>query len=99
MMVRAVESLAARLRHASPGQRWEPGAINPVSVHAEVLRQNAERGFPGVSGVIRYGPDSGEPIGKRISLMRVTRITDVDSPPVEVLHCGDPTPHCPAPPA
>ncbi|MCM0678987.1 hypothetical protein NCC78_30600, partial [Micromonospora phytophila] len=50
MMVRAVESLAARLHHAGPRQRWEPGSVNPVGVHAEVLRQNtgaAIREWPG----------------------------------------------------
>lgn len=88
MMVRAVEGLAARLRHASPRQAWDPESITPASVHAEVLRQNAEHGFAGVSGLIRFGADSGEPVAKRISLMRVTRITDVNREPVEVFHCG-----------
>ncbi|HYN97100.1 MAG TPA: hypothetical protein VES42_24945 [Pilimelia sp.] len=88
MLVRAVESLAARLRHADPRQRWEPRALNPVSVHAEVLRQNAEQGYPGVAGVVRFGADSGEPVAKRLSLMRVQRVTDVRTAPVEVFHCG-----------
>ncbi|PWR16984.1 hypothetical protein DKT69_02675 [Micromonospora sicca] len=88
MMVRALESLAARLRHADTGRRWEPRSVNPVGVHAEVLRQNAAGGYSGVGGVIRYGPDSGEPVAKRIALLTVARVPDVDAEPVEVFHCG-----------
>ncbi|SEJ98716.1 hypothetical protein SAMN05443287_112155 [Micromonospora phaseoli] len=89
MMVRAVESLATRLHHAGPRRAWEPSSINPVGVHAEVLRQNAGGGYPGVAGLIRYSPDSGEPVHKRISLMRVERVPDVATEAVEVFHCGD----------
>lgn len=88
MVVRAVESLAARLRHGDPGQVWEPQSIDPVGVHAEMLRQNAETGFPGVAGRVRFAVDSGEPVAKRISMMRVARVTDVAVEPVEVFHCG-----------
>ncbi|MFY1583320.1 hypothetical protein ACN267_02320 [Micromonospora sp. WMMD734] len=88
MMVRAVESLAARLRHADTGRRWEPRSVNPVGVHAEVLRQNAAAGYPGVAGVIRYAPDSGEPVAKRLALLRVERVPEVAAEPVEVFHCG-----------
>ncbi|GAB3186124.1 hypothetical protein FHX75_16104 [Micromonospora palomenae] len=88
MMVRALESLAARLRHADTGRRWEPRAVNPAGVHAEVLRQNAAGGYPGVAGVVRYAPDSGEPVAKRIALLRVAEVPDVDAEPVEVYHCG-----------
>jgi hypothetical protein len=88
MMVRALESLAARLRHADTGRRWEPRSVNPVGVHAEVLRQNAAAGYPGVAGVIRYAPDSGEPVAKRLALLRVARVPDVAAEPVEVFHCG-----------
>ena len=48
----------------------------------------AEQGFPGTSGLIRFGPDHGEPVAKRLTLMRVARVTDTDTPPVEVYHCG-----------
>ncbi|QDY09744.1 hypothetical protein FJK98_23490 [Micromonospora sp. HM134] len=88
MMVRALESLAARLRHADTGRRWEPRSVNPVGVHAEVLRQNAAVGYPGVAGVIRYAPDSGEPVAKRLALLRVAWVPDVAAEPVEVFHCG-----------
>ncbi|MEV4482320.1 hypothetical protein [Micromonospora coxensis] len=98
MVVRALESLAARLRHADTGRRWEPRSVNPVGVHAEVLRQNAAGGYPGVAGVIRYGPDSGEPVAKRIALLTVARVPDVDAAPVEVFGCGSvdggPDPGC-----
>ncbi|MFG1713076.1 hypothetical protein [Micromonospora sp. NPDC049203] len=88
MTVRALESLAARLRHADTGRRWEPRSVNPVGVHAEVLRQNAAGGYPGVSGLIRYAPDSGEPVAKRLALLTVAKVPDVDAAPVEVFHCG-----------
>ncbi|MEU9742962.1 hypothetical protein AB0E12_27650 [Micromonospora chersina] len=88
MMVRALESLAARLRHADTGRRWDPRAVNPVGVHAEVLRQNAAGGYPGVGGLVRYAPDSGEPVAKRLALLTVARVPDVAAPPVEVFACG-----------
>ncbi|WP_410810896.1 hypothetical protein [Micromonospora sp. 067-2] len=88
MMVRAVESLAARLHHADPRQRWEPTSVNPVGVHAEVLRQNAGNGYPGVAGLIQFTPDSGEPVDKRLALMRVEQVPDVATAPVEVFRCG-----------
>ncbi|MFC5922630.1 hypothetical protein [Micromonospora vulcania] len=88
MMVRAVESLAARLHHADPRQRWEPTSVNPVGVHTEVLRQNAGQGYPGVAGLIRFTPDSGEPVDKRLALMRVEQVPDVATAPVEVFRCG-----------
>ncbi|WFF06224.1 hypothetical protein O7622_24695 [Micromonospora sp. WMMD1076] len=102
MTVRALESLAARLRHADTGRRWEPRSVNPVGVHAEVLRQNAAGGYPGVSGLIRYAPDSGEPVAKRLALLTVAKVPDVDAAPVEVFHCGvadaAPDPGCRAAP-
>ncbi|MET7708269.1 hypothetical protein [Micromonospora sp. NPDC005413] len=88
MMVRSVESLAARLHHADPRQRWEPTSVNPVGVHAEVLRQNAGQGYPGVAGLIRFTPDSGEPVDKRLALMRVEQVPNVAAAPVEVFRCG-----------
>ncbi|WP_238434352.1 type 1 periplasmic-binding domain-containing protein [Micromonospora tarensis] len=88
MLIRAVESLAARLHHADPRQRWEPRSVNPVAVHAEVLRQNAGQGYRGVAGLIRFTPDSGEPVDKRLALMRVEQVPDVATAPVEVFRCG-----------
>ncbi|MET8199305.1 hypothetical protein [Micromonospora taraxaci] len=88
MMIRAVESLAARLHHADPLQRWEPTSVNPVAVHAEVLRQNAGQGYRGVAGLIRFTPESGEPVDKRLALLRVEQVPDVVTAPVEVFRCG-----------
>ncbi|MEU7772806.1 hypothetical protein AB0C44_15935 [Micromonospora taraxaci] len=88
MMIRAVESLAVRLHHADPRQRWEPTSVNPVAVHAEVLRQNAGQGYRGVAGLIRFTPESGEPVDKRLALLRVEQVPDVATAPVEVFRCG-----------
>ncbi|MEU8285905.1 hypothetical protein AB0C01_16380 [Micromonospora sp. NPDC048905] len=101
MMIRAVESLAARLHHADPRQRWEPTSVNPVAVHAEVLRQNAGQGYRGVAGLIRFTPESGEPVDKRLALLRVEQVPQVATAPVEVFRCGladapDPVPCGPA---
>ncbi|WP_371409458.1 hypothetical protein OG423_07355 [Micromonospora zamorensis] len=101
MMIRAVESLAARLHHADPLQRWEPTSVNPVAVHAEVLRQNAGQGYRGVAGLIRFTPESGEPVDKRLALLRVEQVPQVATAPVEVFRCGladapDPVPCGPA---
>ncbi|WP_433550826.1 hypothetical protein ACQP08_23550 [Micromonospora zamorensis] len=101
MMIRAVESLAARLHHADSRQRWEPTSVNPVAVHAEVLRQNAGQGYRGVAGLIRFTPDSGEPVDKRLALLRVEQVPQVATAPVEVFRCGladapDPVPCGPA---
>jgi hypothetical protein len=57
-------------------------------VHAEVLRQNGAGGYPGVGGLIRYAPDSGEPVAKRLALLTVARVPDVAAAPVEVFACG-----------
>lgn len=101
MMIRAVESLAARLHHADPRQRWEPTSVNPVAVHSEVLRQNAGQGYRGVAGLIRFTPESGEPVDKRLALLRVEQVPQVATAPVEVFRCGladapDPVPCGPA---
>jgi hypothetical protein len=38
--------------------------------------------------VIRFDGDSGEPTGKRISLLRVEKILAAQARPTEVFHCG-----------
>ncbi|WDZ84295.1 hypothetical protein [Micromonospora cathayae] len=88
MMVRAVESLATRLHHADAEPRWDPARINPVGVHAEVLRQIDGEGYQGISGLIRVDVTTGVPERKRLALMRVERLPDVSVPPAEVFHCG-----------
>jgi hypothetical protein len=87
MVTQAVERLAGRLRTDEP-QPWDPRAINPAAVHAEILGSNQRSPFPGVTGSIRFHGDTGEPIDKRISMLRVERIPDVNAPLVEVFHCG-----------
>lgn len=85
--LQAVESLVERLR-LDQQQEWDPRSITPILVHAEMLRQNALKPFTGVSGSIMFEPNSGEPIEKRISLLRVNSIPDLTVQPVEVYHCG-----------
>ncbi|MCM0678986.1 hypothetical protein NCC78_30595 [Micromonospora phytophila] len=41
-----------------------------------------------MAGLIRFTPDSGEPVDKRLALLRVERVPDVTAAPVEVYHCG-----------
>ncbi len=94
MLVRAVERLAGLL--AVAGQPWDRQAISPVAVYTEVLRQNAVAVFDGVTGPIRLSADTGEPIDKRISLVRVDNIPDVDAEPREVYACGEVHPTDPA---
>ncbi|MEU7197066.1 hypothetical protein AB0B04_26650 [Streptomyces xinghaiensis] len=87
MLLRAVETLVARVR--APGQPWDPHAINPAAVHAEVLHQNYVNPYYGATGSTVYGTTGkGEPTDKRISLLRVEKISDRTTPPVEVFHCG-----------
>jgi len=86
MPLQAVEKLVERLRF-DPQQPWDPRLITPLAVHAEMLRQNAEGFFAGVTGTIKFRPGSGEPQDKRISLLYVPSIPEVTEP-VEVFHCG-----------
>ncbi|SCF19766.1 hypothetical protein GA0070618_3956 [Micromonospora echinospora] len=88
MVVRAVESLATRLHHGDDSPRWRPEAINPVGMHAEVLRQIDGDGYRGISGLLRVDVDTGVPAQKRLAMMRVERVPDVADEPVEVFHCG-----------
>ncbi|HET8662135.1 MAG TPA: hypothetical protein VFM55_24520 [Micromonosporaceae bacterium] len=109
LVVQAVERLAAQLRHANP-EPWDPRAIKPLTVHREILLQNiAEDGFDGVTGLIRFRRDSGTPNARRLTLMKVERITDVKTPPQEIYWCETstppahepqrrPEPHCGEPP-
>jgi ABC-type branched-subunit amino acid transport system substrate-binding protein len=79
-------------------------AVHPAVVFAELLRHNAASPYLGTTGTIRFNPDTGEPVHKRISLMLVKTIRvggNADrSEPVEVYHCGmdriDPAPAGPS---
>ena len=87
IIIRAVESLGQELRRDSPHE-WDPRSILPVAVHAKMIAQIRESPFEGVSGMIKFDGDSGEPIDRRISLLKVEKISDVQAQPVEVFHCG-----------
>jgi ABC-type branched-subunit amino acid transport system substrate-binding protein len=86
LVVQAVERLAGRLRTGE--QEWDPQPIRPVAVHAEILGHNRSSAFHGVTGSIRFRPETGEPVDKRISILEAASIPDVDAPFVEVFHCG-----------
>ncbi|HLL64261.1 MAG TPA: hypothetical protein VK453_00780 [Micromonosporaceae bacterium] len=83
---------------------WELRAVSPAVVFTEVLRHNAVHPYLGTTGTIRFDPATGEPVHKRISLMRVATIRIGDngerSESVEAFHCGidraDPDPGGPA---
>ncbi|MBQ0987586.1 hypothetical protein KBZ10_24310 [Streptomyces sp. F63] len=93
MLLRAVGSLVARVR--ADEQPWDPRAVNPAGVHAEVLHQNYVNPYYGVTGSTVYDTagnseavGQGEPVGKRISLLKVESIPDASTPPKEVFRCG-----------
>ncbi|MFY1631693.1 hypothetical protein ACN27F_00190 [Solwaraspora sp. WMMB335] len=94
MLIGALEQLAARLNIAS--RPWEPRAVSPVAVFTEVLRQNAGAPYPGVTGPTRFSVDTGEPVDKRLSLMYVASVPQVDEEPREVFYCGRARPQDPA---
>ncbi|MET8907081.1 hypothetical protein [Micromonospora sp. NPDC004551] len=50
-------------------------------------RRPAREKFP-TGGLIRFAPDSGEPVAKRLALLTVARVPDAAAPPVEVYACG-----------
>ncbi|MGH3751995.1 MAG: hypothetical protein ACRDRP_04735 [Pseudonocardiaceae bacterium] len=90
IILRAVESLGQELRRDSP-QEWDPRSILPIAVHTKIVERIRESPFEGVSGMIKFDGDSGEPTDKRISLLHVEKIPDAR--PVEVFHCGRAHPH------
>ena len=87
IILRAVESLGKELRRDSPHE-WDPRSILPIAVHTKIVEQNHRSPFEGVSGVIKFDDDSGEPTNKRNSLLYVEQIPDAQARPVEVFHCG-----------
>ncbi|MDG4765954.1 hypothetical protein O7632_17875 [Solwaraspora sp. WMMD406] len=86
MLIGALEQLAARLSIAA--RPWDPRAVSPVAVFTEVLRQNAGAPYPGVTGPVRFSADTGEPVEKRLSLMYVPSVPEVDQEPQEIFFCG-----------
>ena len=87
IIIRAVENLGQELRRDS-SHEWDPLSILPVAVHAKIVQQIQDSPFEGVSGIIKFDGDSGEPTDKPISLLKVEKIPDVQVRPVEVFHCG-----------
>ena len=87
LILDAVKDLGLDLRRNSL-QEWNPRSIVPVAVHVKILEQVHQRPFNGVSGTIEFEEGSGEPVGRRISLLQVKDVSDINSQPVEVFHCG-----------
>lgn len=86
LLLDAVESLAVRVR--PDDQPWEPERIDPVAVHTEVLRKHEIQPFSGAAGAVKFSAGGGEPVNKRITLLRVADISKPALPPVEVYRCG-----------
>lgn len=86
MLLLAMEKLAARL--SVDNRPVDPEAISPLALYTEVLRQNAMAPYPGVTGPVRFNPDTGEPMEKRISLMSVRSIPEATEEPQEIYFCG-----------
>ena len=93
-----MQELAPRLSRVGGTGRWDPEAISPIAVHAEILRLYAAPA-EGVAGAIQFRTEDGEPIGKRVSIIEVENIRispgDGQTPGpelVEALACGRDTP-------
>jgi hypothetical protein len=90
LVLQAIEGLDNDLRRGS-SQEWDPRSIVPVSMYLKILQQIHKNPFDGVTGTIAFtdaGVDPGEPIDRRISLLKVDSITDVNAKPKEIFHCG-----------
>lgn len=88
LVLRAVEELSLDLRGNSR-QEWDPRSIVPVAVHVKIRELvNDQSPFDGVAGTINFTKSSGEPVQKRISLLRVVDVSKINERPVEVFHCG-----------
>jgi hypothetical protein len=93
LVLQAVAGLDNDLRRGS-SQQWNPDSIVPSSVYLKILQQNHKTPFDGVTGTIKFsddGDDPGQPINKRLSLLRIDNITDINAQPLEVFHCGGQT--------
>ncbi|MEV5428227.1 hypothetical protein [Streptomyces sp. NPDC052701] len=86
LLLDAVETLTARVR--PDGRPWEPERIDPVVVHTEVLRKNEIQPFSGAAGTVKFSAEGGEPVDKRITLLRIEDVSKPPLPSVEVYHCG-----------
>ncbi|WP_326553429.1 hypothetical protein [Micromonospora sp. NBC_01813] len=86
MLIEALEELANRM--GIKERTLDPRSVSPVTVFTQVLLQNAQRAHNGVTGPIRFDPQSGEPREKRLSLMYVPSVPQVDQEPQEIFFCG-----------
>jgi hypothetical protein len=90
LVLEAVEDLDKDLRGSSQ-QEWDPRSIVPISVYLKIRQRVRRAPFDGVTGTLSfsdYGSDPGEPVERRISLLKVRSVPDFNALPVEVFHCG-----------
>jgi hypothetical protein len=88
LILRAVEGLSLDLRRGDSPQEWDAHSIVPVAVVVKIRELVHERPFDGVAGPINFEGGSGEPVKKRIALLRVANVSDTKTGPIEVFHCG-----------
>lgn len=87
LLLQAVEDLANKLRF-DERQEWDPRLISPLALYVAMLHPNPGTPFRGVAGDITLDPNSGEPIGKQISLLRVESVPNSSVEPEEVFQCN-----------
>lgn len=87
LVLNAVKELGQDLRRDS-SQEWNPRSIVPIAVYVKIFEQVHQRPYSGVSGIIDFENNSGEPVERRISLLRVEDISGINFRPKEVFHCG-----------
>jgi hypothetical protein len=74
-------------------QEWNPRSIVPANMYLKILQKIHRTPFDGVTGTINFqdvGDDPGEPVRKRISLLKVDDVSDINVAPKEVFHCSEP---------
>ncbi|WFE28295.1 hypothetical protein O7623_03530 [Solwaraspora sp. WMMD791] len=86
MLTDAMKELGARLTVGS--RPWDPAAVSAVALFTEVLRQNTAGAYDGVTGPTTFHAGTGEPVEKRLSLMYVASVPQVDQEPQEIFFCG-----------
>lgn len=90
LVLEAVEGLDQDLRGGSR-QEWDPRSIVPISVYLKIRQRVRQAPFDGITGTLSFldnGSDPGEPVERRISLLKVRSVPDFNALPVEVFHCG-----------
>lgn len=87
LVLDAVKELGQDLRRDT-SQEWNPRSIVPIAVYVKIFDRVHQRPYDGVSGTIDFENNSGEPVERRISLLRVEDISEINFRPKEVFHCG-----------